>query len=124
MAFFGNGKRIEAQPDFPKTSSGDFPKPEPQPLGVSHSGAEELCAQWMRYLGAVDARKTRDRADGGIDVVSEKYVAQVKNFSGAVPAESVSDLVGAGIVHDRIPLFITSGSYPTGSIEFANQDFL
>jgi HJR/Mrr/RecB family endonuclease len=75
----------------------------------------------MRHLGATDAKKTRTSADGGIDVISEKYVAQVKNFSGTVPVESVRELVGVGLVHERIPLFFTSGTYPTGAIEFANK---
>jgi hypothetical protein len=132
MAFFGVGGRKPPENSGGSPGSagsqsgssrvpGDFPTPEPHPLGVSHSGAEELCAQWMRHLGATDAKKTRTSADGGIDVISEKYVAQVKNFSGTVPVESVRELVGVGLVHERIPLFFTSGTYPTGAIEFANK---
>lgn len=97
------------------------PPPPPQPFGVSHEGAEHLCAQWMKYLGEADAEVTRFVADGGIDVGSLHYVAQVKNYTGSVGVAEVREL--AGVSHDdgRKPLFFTSGSYASGAVDFASR---
>lgn len=38
--------------------------------------AELIAAEWMRYLGFADAVATPVGADGGIDVVSARAVAQ------------------------------------------------
>ena len=96
-------------------------KPEPLPLGVSHKGAEELCAQWMQFFGEIDAKTTRYVADGGIDVESAHYVAQVKNYSGTVGVKEVRELAGVSSADGRKPLFFTSGAYASGAIEFADR---
>lgn len=97
------------------------PKPSPQPFGVSHEGAEALCAEWMKYLGEMDAEFTRVVGDGGIDVYSSRYIGQVKNYSGSVGVAAIRELAGVAVVDGRTPLFFTSGSYAAGAIEFANQ---
>ncbi|MCK8609708.1 restriction endonuclease [Agromyces sp. C10] len=68
-----------AEPAFPLAVA--WPRPAPQPYGVSHRGAEQLVADWMRHLGAFDAEVTRFTADGGVDVVSAHWIAQVKNLA-------------------------------------------
>lgn len=110
------GQQDRSIPFIPKGAT-----PSPQPYGVSHEGAERLCAEWMRYLGEEDAEATRFVSDGGIDVTSLHYVAQVKNYAGSVGVASIRDL--AGVVSDdgRKPLFFTSGTYASGSIDFANR---
>jgi hypothetical protein len=97
------------------------PKPNPQPMGVSHKGAEELAAQWMRFMGDSDARTTRFVADGGIDVESRRYVAQVKNWAGTVGVAAVRELAGVAASDGRKPIFFTSGTYSSGAVEFANR---
>lgn len=105
-----------------KLQSKTRPKaPEAQPFGVSHQGAEALCAAWMRHLGALDAQETRASADGGIDVLSRCYIAQVKNYSGSVGAPEVQQLAGIASVDKRISLFFTSGTYTFEAISFANK---
>jgi HJR/Mrr/RecB family endonuclease len=96
-------------------------KPAAQPFGVSHAGAEALCAEWMKYLGEPSAKVTRVQGDGGIDVESSSFIAQVKNYSGSVGVAAIRELVGAASADGRRPLFFTSGSYTSGAIEFANQ---
>lgn len=98
-----------------------FPRPQALPLGVSHRGAEELCAQWMRYFGQVDATTTAYVADGGIDVMSSDFIAQVKNYSGSVGVAPIREILGVSMVDGRKPLFFTSGTYASGAIEFANK---
>jgi hypothetical protein len=95
--------------------------PSRQDFGVSHQGAERLCADWMKYLGASEVEVTQLTGDGGIDVVAASYIAQVKNYAGTVPINDVRAL--AGVVHTdgRKGLFFTSGSYSTGAVSFAND---
>jgi hypothetical protein len=100
---------------------GHFPPPAPQPFGVSDAGAEALCAEWMRHLGAPEATVTRLTSDGGIDIESTNYIAQVKNYAGTVGVAEVREL--AGVSHDdgRHALFFTSGAYASGAQEFAQR---
>lgn len=97
------------------------PAPAAQPFGVSHQGAEALCAAWMRHLGALDAQETRASADGGIDILSTRYIAQVKNYSGSVGTPEVQQLAGIASVDNRAALFFTSGSYTFEAISFGNK---
>jgi hypothetical protein len=97
--------------------------PAAQPFGVSHAGAEHFVATWMHHLGALDARPTRISGDGGIDVVSAKYVAQVKNLAAtsAVPVAAIRDLAGVASVDGRRAAMFTSGVYSSGGLQFANS---
>ncbi len=95
--------------------------PLPQPYGVSHEGAEQLVAQWMRHLGERDAEVTRFTGDGGIDVASEHYIVQVKNYTGTVGVAEVRELGGVASVDGRKPLFFTSGTFAAGAVDFANR---
>lgn len=97
------------------------PPPPPQPFGVSHEGAEALVALWMQHLGAVDAAVTPFSGDGGIDVESKDYIAQVKNYSGTVGVAEIRELAGVALVDGRKPLFFTSGTYAQGAVEFADR---
>jgi len=74
----------------------------------------------MQHLGAVDSQVTSFTADGGIDVVSARYIAQVKNYSDTVGVAALRELAGVASVDGRTPLFFSSGSYAAGAIEFAN----
>lgn len=99
------------------------PAPAPQPYGVSHAGAEQFVAAWMQHLGALDARPTQVSGDGGIDVVSSRYIAQVKNLAATatVPVSAIRDLAGVAFVDGRRAAMFTSGVYSTGGIDFANS---
>jgi hypothetical protein len=115
------GRRIDQRRAEIRAESPRGPRPAPQPFGVSHAGAEALAAQWMAYLGVVDAEVTRVSGDGGIDVVSAGYIAQVKNYTGSVGIAEVRELAGVAAVDGRKPLFFTSGAYPASAIEFADR---
>lgn len=96
------------------------PAPPPQPFGVSDRGAEELVAQWMRHLGATAAMTTQFSGDGGIDVVSEHFIAQVKNYRASISIASMRELAGVAAIDGRKPLFFTSGIYPPSVATFAD----
>lgn len=95
------------------------PAPPPQPFGVSHEGAESLCAAWMRHLGVLDAEVTKYVGDGGIDVESEQYVAQVKNYTGSVAVADVRALFGVAVADGRHPILFTSGTITSEGRAFA-----
>jgi len=96
------------------------PSPQPQPFGVSNDGAERLVCGWMRHLGNLDAEATRQGADGGVDVESEAYVAQVKNYRSSVGVEPIRELFGVAAARGKQAIFFTSGSYTTDATRFAD----
>ncbi|WP_084486098.1 restriction endonuclease [Humibacter albus] len=67
---------------------------------------------------------TRFSGDGGVDVESTHYIAQVKNYSGTVGVTEMRELGGVASVDGRKPLFFTSGTYSAGAVEFANDSAL
>ncbi|EYR62245.1 hypothetical protein N866_10385 [Actinotalea ferrariae CF5-4] len=68
--------------------------PPPQPYGVSPDGAERLAAAWMQHLGATGVAVTRGTKDGGLDVVADRYIAQVKAWAGPVSVVEVRAMAG------------------------------
>lgn len=109
------------RPDFalPQATPSEVERPAPHPYGVSPRGAEFLCRDWMRFFGIADAEVTRSHADGGIDVTSSTYVAQVKHYTGSVGAPEVQQLVGVAHTTRRDALFFTSGKYTPAAMAAA-----
>lgn len=56
--------------------------------------AEVLAAEHMRGIGFLDAHTTPPGVDGGIDVLAQRAVAQVKFHATPVGAPSVQQLAG------------------------------
>lgn len=83
--------------------------------------AEELCAQWLRKRGDHTAATTKDGADGGVDIRSNKYVAQVKNYRGSVGVQPIREIYGIAAAEGKAALFFTSGTYTKAAIEFADS---
>lgn len=95
--------------------------PDPQPFGVSPEGAERIVEAWMRHLGALDAEVTRYTGDGGIDVASPAWIAQVKHYQGVIGVAPIRELAGVAMVDGRRALFFTSTGYAAGASEFAER---
>lgn len=95
------------------------PAPAAQPYGVSPRGAEHLVADWMRHIGILDANVTPEKADGGIDVVSETHLAQVKHYAGKVSVIEVRELYGVAAARGKQALFFTSTGYTAEATQFA-----
>lgn len=83
--------------------------------------AERLCADWLRSRGERSAETTKDGADGGIDIISNRYVAQVKNYKGSVPVQAIREIHGVASATGRKAMFFTSGNYTKEAINFANS---
>lgn len=91
------------------------------PWALTPRKAEELAALWMRAMGATNVQVTRFQGDGGIDVKSSKYIAQVKRFNSNVGVAPIRELAGVVRVDGRRGLFFTTTGYAQGAIEFANH---
>lgn len=91
------------------------------PAGIDPRGAEFLVAEWIRYLGDPEAVTTQASRDGGVDVVSPRYVAQVKHWAGTVPVTAIRELAGVAAQDGRRPLFFTSGRYTKDAVAFADR---
>lgn len=95
------------------------PPPSRKAKGIDDEQAEHLCAQWLENLGELGVRVTRAKSDGGIDIVSTRCVAQVKNYKGSVGVVPIRELVGVASVDGRFPVFFTSGEYTKAALDFA-----
>ena len=103
-----------------RLSAGNDAKHDPH-WGLTPEGAEDLAALWMKSMGAREVAVTRFQGDGGIDVTSTKYIAQVKRFAGNVGVAPIRELAGLVRVDGRRGLFFTTTGYARGAIDFANQ---
>ncbi len=97
------------------------PAPQPAPYGVSARGAENWCCDWLVHMGLHDATVTQQSGDGGVDVESATHIVQVKNYTGAVPITEIRELAGVAAVDGRVPVFMTSGTYPSQAEDFADR---
>lgn len=84
-------------------------RPAIQPYGVSHQGAEQLVADWLRFLGEEAVNVTQESGDGGVDVLTRDYCCQVKNYSRQnIGSPEVRDLFGTATSMGLSPLLFTS----------------
>lgn len=82
--------------------------------------AEENAAAQMRALGYLDAQVTDAGPDGGIDVASERAIAQVKWRGAAVGRPDLQNLVGArGNDHHLDLLFFAASAYTEAARAYA-----
>lgn len=111
----------------PKSALGDWletrQRPEPQPYGVSHQGAESLAADWLLYLGERTVQITRQSGDGGVDVLTADHCCQVKNYTSQnVSSPEVRDLFGTAVSMGRKPLLFTATALTPDARTFADSN--
>ncbi|MDO5735818.1 MAG: restriction endonuclease [Propionibacteriaceae bacterium] len=87
---------------------------------ITPRDAEELAAHWMRSMGAVGVEVTRFQGDGGIDVTSIGYIAQVKHFATNVGVAPIRELSGVVRADGRRGLFFATNGYSPGAVDFAD----
>lgn len=98
---------------------GAAPGPRPKLRAIE---AEYYVAEWMRFLGAIESVVTPAQRDGGVDVRSRYYVAQVKHRpQDYVSVESLRALVGVAALERRTALFFASGRYSRDCYPLAAQ---
>lgn len=107
-------------------SSNTEPAASGKPVAVARldaRAAEFLARDWMRHLGAAEAVETRERRDGGIDVRSRDFVAQVKHLQNEqVGVAAVRQLVGVASAEQRGALFFSSSGYTRDALAFAREN--
>lgn len=83
---------------------------------------EIFCAGWVEYLGGKNVRVTQQSSDGGIDIISENEVAQVKLHGSPVSVQPIRELFGVAQSLSKTPLFFTSTGYTQAAITFAEAN--
>lgn len=96
-------------------------KPDSREIKNSYD-FEHYCRDWMEYLGGSNAVVSSATQDGGVDIISDGHVAQVKLYNGAVPVSQIRDLLGTSVDFGKKPIFFASMAYSKGSIEFADRN--
>jgi HJR/Mrr/RecB family endonuclease len=102
---------------------GTFSKVAPRKMErFSPRDYEIFCAGWVEYLGGKNVRVTQQSADGGIDIISDNEVAQVKLHGSPVAVQPIRELFGVSQSLSKTPLFFTSTGYTQAAITFAEAN--
>ncbi|TQS88629.1 restriction endonuclease [Arthrobacter sp. TS-15] len=88
----------------------------------THREAEYVAAQWMRYLGATSCRVTQASRDGGMDIVSDTHVAEVKHHQSPVGVSFVRQIYGTATSTSKMAVFFSLSEYTKEAKEFANAN--
>lgn len=120
---------VEAQKRVAKyrASSGSLGKyaDKPLPREIRNSYDFEIyCGEWFSFLGAKNAYVSNATKDGGVDLIADDYIAQVKLYNGPIPVAQIRDLLGTSMDFGKKPVFFASMSYSRGSIEFADRNII
>lgn len=83
--------------------------------------AESWARDWMRFLGAEDAQVTQASQDGGIDVTSNLYVAQVKHYANPVGPAPVREIAGVAGALLKQPIFFARSGYTRTAKDFGRS---
>lgn len=89
---------------------------------INWQTAEMSAVQFMRENGYRDAQRTVSGADGGIDIISEWAIAQVKHYNREIGVEPIRQLAGVRSkreFRERDAFFFSSGGYRKTAIREA-----
>lgn len=95
--------------------------PLPRLLGqeMTPRNAEFFCKNFMLFKGAYGAEVTQGSKDGGLDVISENFVGQVKHLHNKVGVKELREFLGASISTKKIPVFFSKSGYTDEARDFA-----
>jgi TPR repeat protein len=83
--------------------------------------AEEVAAEWLRYLGFLDASVTPVGPDQGIDVNSSEAVAQVKMEGVSTSRPTVQGLAGVAALENKKAFFFSLGGFTSEAIAWSEK---
>lgn len=83
--------------------------------------AERLAALWMQHMGESDALVSQATRDGGIDVESSNFVAEVKHHAKPIGPVPVRSLHGVAKARGKVGVFFSRRGYTASSVEFARE---
>jgi hypothetical protein len=97
--------------------------PEAQKYGVSPEGAERLVAHWLDYLGEENITVTQFQGDGGIDIRTNSFCCQVKNYDKTpISAAEVREIFGVATAENSTAMIFTSSSLTRDAAEFCERN--
>lgn len=83
--------------------------------------AEFLAMRWMEFLGATGCQVSAATRDGGADVFSTGFVAEVKHHANPVSPALVRQIFGVATAERKRALFFSLSGYSDASVRFAEQ---
>ncbi|MBT1194040.1 MULTISPECIES: restriction endonuclease [Rhodococcoides] len=89
--------------------------------GMTWQAAEELACKWMRRHGYTDAKLTAGGADGGIDVLSRRAVAQVKHHAKPVGISEMQRIHGIAASTRKKALFFSASGFTPKALAWAKK---
>lgn len=95
-------------------------RPEPM-VSCTDRQAEFLAKRWMEFLGEDRCFVSAATRDGGADVVSERFMAEVKHHASFISPAMVRAVVGVAHVEGKRALFFALSGYTPASVEFADR---
>ncbi|MFD8263380.1 restriction endonuclease [Streptomyces griseoluteus] len=95
-------------------------RPQPRLIRTARE-AELIAVDWMRYLGFTDAVATPVGADEGIDVISERGLAQVKMEGSPTTRPTIQQLHGVATAKEKDALFFSLAGYTPPASTWASQ---
>lgn len=97
-------------------------RPAPQEFGISWQGAEALAKSWLEYLGESNVTQTNATSDDGVDVLTDNFCCQVKNYDAKLlSVEEVREITGVAHVYGLKPLIFTASPLTSAAGEFARR---
>jgi Restriction endonuclease len=119
---------IEAQAKLaeePQTETvlGQLVRPRPARVLIrTWRDAELVAAEWMRYWGYTNVAATAVGTDGGIDVVSNEAVAQVKAETSATGRPKVQQHHGVAVSEGKAAIFFALAGFTPGARAYAEEN--
>lgn len=114
-------KRKHAGGHVSEVANPENQRPPKQPYGVSSTGAAQLCADWLKHLGATNVNVSEASGKSGIDILAKPYVAQVIHHPKKISESQVQVLAGVTSAEKAKPMFFTSSSYSPEAVAFADR---
>jgi HJR/Mrr/RecB family endonuclease len=96
-------------------------KPNPPLITISPREAEAYCSQIMLFYGAEGSQTTQYSQDGGIDVISNHFVAQVKHQEAPVGVKIVRETFGVSAQNGKIGIVFGKTGFTNDAISFATR---
>jgi hypothetical protein len=96
---------------------------QPKPVLIrTWRDAELVAAEWMKYWGYTNVAATAVGTDGGIDVVSNEAVAQVKAETSATGRPKVQQHHGVAVSEGKTALFFALAGFTPAARTYAEEN--
>jgi hypothetical protein len=113
--------RESRAPNVAKSRKQARPRPKPV-LSRTWRDAELVAAEWMKYWGYTNVAATAVGTDGGIDVVSNEAVAQVKAETSATGRPKVQQHHGVAVSEGKTAIFFALGGFTPAARRYAEEN--